>query len=56
MFSERVARGSSNPMNWEVMVGEHSQAGYDGTEQILQIDYIIKHNAFSVESKLSFIL
>ena len=33
------------------MVGEHSQAGYDGTEQILQIDYIVKHNAFSIESK-----
>lgn len=49
--SERVAAGSSNPQNWEVVVGEHSQAGYDGTEQILQIDYIVKHNAFSIESK-----
>ncbi|XP_071128444.1 uncharacterized protein [Mytilus edulis] len=47
-FDERVAPGSSSPLNWQVVVGEHSQTGYDGTEQIIQIDYIIKHNTFSI--------
>ncbi|KAL3876033.1 hypothetical protein ACJMK2_033920 [Sinanodonta woodiana] len=47
-FDDVVSKGLANKTNWLVVLGEHNQANKDGTEQVLEIDSIIKHELFNI--------
>ncbi|XP_069123653.1 uncharacterized protein [Argopecten irradians] len=47
-FDNTVWPGLAEPTNWQVLIGEHNQAGRDGTEQAFTISNIYKRDNFQI--------
>ncbi|XP_033755760.1 uncharacterized protein LOC117338510 [Pecten maximus] len=47
-FDDTVWPGLAEPTNWQVLIGEHNQAGRDGTEQAFSISNVYKRDNFQI--------